>query len=85
MSIWRMAVFLVWRNYMKWASERRHQDTPAMRLGLTDHRLTPKEVLARRLFPGRVKLPERWSEYYWGRVQSREVPNGRQHTLRYAA
>ncbi|MFN8589375.1 MAG: hypothetical protein U0704_16405 [Candidatus Eisenbacteria bacterium] len=85
MSIWRMAVFLVWRNYMKWASERRHQDTPAMRLGITDHRLTPKEVLARRLFPGRVKLPERWSEYYWGRVQSREVPNGRQHTLRYAA
>lgn len=85
MSIWRMAMFVVWRNYMKWASERRRGDTPAMRLGITDHRLKPPEVLGARLFPGRVRLPERWSEYYWGRVKSREVPNGREHALKYAA
>ena len=85
MSIWRMAVFQVWRNYMKWSSERRHRDTPAMRLGLTDHRLKPQEVLAVRLFPSRVRLPERWAEYYRGEVKSRELPNGRAHTLQYAA
>lgn len=85
MSIWRMAVFQVWRNYMKWSSERRHRDTPAMRLGLTDHRLKPQEVLAVRLFPSRVRLPERWAEYYRGEVKSREMPNGRAHTLQYAA
>ena len=37
MAIWRMAVFMVWRNYMKWASERRRHDTPAMR---PDSRIT---------------------------------------------
>ncbi len=85
MSIWRMAVFVVWRNYMKWTSERRRKETPAMRLGITDHRLNPEEVLRTRLFPGRERLPERWNEYYWGRVKSREMPDGREHTLTYAA
>ena len=85
MAIWRLAVFVVWRNYMKWASERRHRDTPAMRLGLVDHRLKPEEVLTARLFPSRVRLPERWGEYYWGKVASREFPNGREHRLTYAA
>jgi hypothetical protein len=85
MAIWRLALFQVWRNYMKWASERRHLDTPAMRLGLVDHRISLEELLAERLFPGRVPLPQRWSEYYWGRVASREIPNGREHRLTYAA
>lgn len=85
MAIWRMAVFMVWRNYMKWTSERRHRDTPAMRLGLTAHRLVPHEVLTMRLFPSRVRLPGSWSEYYWGKVRSREIPNGRKHALKYAA
>lgn len=85
MGIWRMSLFMVWRNYIKWTSERKHKETPAMRIGLLDGRLKPQDVLAARLFPGRVRLPERWSEYYWGRVRSRELPNGRKHTLKLAA
>ena len=32
----RLRVFLVWRNYLKWFSERRHDATPAMRAGVCD-------------------------------------------------
>lgn len=84
-AILRMFVLLVWRNYMKSFSERAKDGSPAMRLGLLDRRLTVEEVLAQRLFPGRVPLPECWAKYYWGKVPTRAVPNGRGHSLRYAA
>jgi len=76
---------LAWRNYMKWVSERRRQDTPAMRLGLLSGRVTVTMLLRRRLFVTRIGLPERWQTYYWGKVGTRMVPRGRSHRLRYAA
>lgn len=85
MAIWRLWVLLVWRNYLKWVSERRHHDTPAMRLGLLEHQLGVKDVLRERLFVTRVGLPARWQPYYWGRVVTRRVARGREHRLRYAA
>jgi transposase-like protein len=85
MSIWRLCVMLVWRNFMKWVSERRHEDTPAMRLGIMQHRLRPRQLFAQRLFVSQIPLPERWRQYYFGKVVTRMVPNGREHTLRYAA
>jgi hypothetical protein len=42
----RLAVFLVWRNYIQPFSERRRGPTPAMRLGLIDRRLSVEDVLA---------------------------------------
>jgi hypothetical protein len=81
----RMAIFLVWRNYMKWISERKKETSPAMRLGITDHLLGVDEVLDRRLFPTRVELPERWADYYWRRIVTRMIPNGTRHQKRYAA
>jgi hypothetical protein len=79
-----MAIFLVWRNYMKWFSERKKETSPAMRLGITDHLLDADEVLDRRLFPTRVELPKRWEDYYWRRIVTRMIPNGARHQKRYA-
>jgi len=81
----RLALFLVWRNYVQPFSERRRGPTPAMRLGLLERRLGVEEVLSSRLFITRSDLPERWQAYYWRRLPTRAIPNGRQHQLTYAA
>jgi len=79
--LWR---FLVWRNYGKSFSEQHPGESPAMRLGLADHLLMPAEILARRLFPGRVDIPARWQEHYWHRTPTRCMPRVRTHRLKYA-
>ena len=81
----RLAVLMVWRNHLKWVSERHHRDTPAMRLGLGERPLPAGEVLRERLFPARCGLPERWARYYWREITSREIPRSTRHRLRYAA
>jgi hypothetical protein len=80
----RLAVFLVWRNYLKWFSERVRDGTPAMRLGVLERRLTLKEVMAQRRFPSRVALPERWGKYYRREVTTRRIAHCATHRLRYA-
>ncbi len=82
----RLAVFLVWRNYMNGRREkRRGSRTPAMERGMVEKRLTAEEVLAERLFPSRVKAPTRWGEYYERRVTTRVLGRNRGHELKYAA
>ena len=80
----RLAVFLVWRNYVKWFSERARDGTAAMRLGLKDGPVTVRELLGRRLFPSRVVPPERWQRYYDRRVTTRRIPGCASHQLTYA-
>jgi transposase-like protein len=80
----RFAVFVVWKNFVKLRWEKRCRATPAMLRGLVDRVLEVGEVLAGRLFPGRVELPPRWVEYYWGRVQTPVLGVNRRHALRYA-
>jgi hypothetical protein len=80
-----MWTFIVWRNFVKSFSERKRDASPAMRLGLSDHRWSVGEVLGERLFPERAGLPERWADYYWKRVPTRALPRLRGHTRRYAA
>jgi len=80
----RMGIFIVWRNWMKPFSERKQDASPAMRLGIADHRLMIEEVLAHRLFPSRVGLPEPWVEYYWSRVPTRTISRCVEHRRRYA-
>ena len=80
----RLWVFLVWRDYVKWFSERKHDGTPATRAGVCKGRWSVRGILKQRLFPGRIPLPERWADYYWRRVPTRRVPNGRRHSLQYA-
>jgi transposase-like protein len=81
----RLAVLLVWRNYIKHFSERKRDATPAMRLGLLERPLTMTEVLGQRLFPSKERLPARWMDYYAGLVQTGQIRNGRKHRLKYAA
>ncbi len=83
-SLWRLAIFQVWRNTMKSFSERRRDATPAQRLGLLDRKLEPTDLLARRLFPSQIRLPARQARYYRGEVPTRTRPGVRFHSLRYA-
>jgi hypothetical protein len=85
MAVWRLWVLLVSRNYLKWVSERRRANTPAMRLGIFPGRLRVRDLLRRRLFITRTRLPDRWQDYYFGRTVTRLLPRGRAHRLRYAA
>jgi transposase-like protein len=80
----RLAVLLVWRNAMKSFSEKRRDASPAQRLGLLERRLGVDDVLAARLFPSRIALPARWSDYYWRNVTTRRIPNGARHQAVYA-
>lgn len=81
----RLWLLVVWRNHVKSFSERRRDATPAMRAGVSERRYSLKDILERRLFPGRIRLPERWARYYWRRTPTRALPRVRTHTLRYAA
>jgi len=81
----RIFVFLVWRNAMKSFSEKARDATPAQRLGLLPRRLRIGDVLAERLFPTRIPLPERWGAYYRREVETRRIPNGQRFLRRYAA
>jgi transposase-like protein len=83
-SIARMWVLLVWRNYVKWFSERKRGGTPAMRAGVCRHPWSMKAILKERLFPWRIRLPEPWAEHYWGHVPSRQISNPQRHSPRYA-
>lgn len=80
----RLALLLVWRNYLKPFSERKRDATPAQRLRLVPRRLTLGDLLARRLFPTRIPLPARIARYYWRRVTTRSIPCCHVHRLRYA-
>jgi transposase-like protein len=80
----RLAILLVWRNYMKGRREKaRGSPTPAMELGLLDHRLSVGELLRGRLFRSRVDVPERWGEYYDRSVRTLVMARQRRHGLSY--
>jgi transposase-like protein len=80
----RLAVLLVWRNYIKRRWEKGDEKTPGMLVGLTERPLTAAEVLTGRLFRTRVELPPRWSMYYDGAVETRVQAVNRRHELKYA-
>jgi len=80
----RLWVLVVWCNHMKWFSERSPGQTPAMLAGVASRRLSAEALLARRLFPTRTELPQRWADHYWRRTPTRRIPKGRTHRLKYA-
>ena len=81
----RLAIFLVWRNYMTGRRQKvRGSPTPAQVRGMVDHRVGVAELLEGRLFVSRIGLPSRWAEYYWRTVRTRVLPRQRRHELRYA-
>jgi transposase-like protein len=61
----RLVLMAVWRNFVKGRSERQpDRSTPAMHAGLTRRPWLWAEVLARRRFPGRERVPPVWRELY---------------------
>ena len=81
----RLAIFMVWRNWMRPYSILRGGKTPAMRLGIANHKVGVDELLKERYFPSRIELPRRWQQYYAKTVITRAIPKGRKHELKYAA
>ena len=81
----RLAILLVWRNYMKGRREKtRGSPTPGMLRGMLEGPLNLPAVLRARQFRSRGSLPLRWSEYYDGRVRTRGLSRNREHVLSYA-
>ncbi len=80
----RLAVFMVWRNFVKLRWENKCEQTPAMLRGIEERVLTACEVLAKRLFVTQIDLGERWGDYYWRRVETVVMPVNRRHRLKYA-
>jgi len=81
----RLAIFLVWRNYIKGRREKkRGSPTPAMCRGLMNRPVGLEELLSQRLFYDHVWLPERWRRYYTRSVRTRALGSHRTHHLKYA-
>jgi len=83
-ALYRAAIWVVWRNYVKSRSERRRDDPPAVVLGIEARRWRVREILAARRFPWRRPL-EGWLERcYFGRIPTRAMPRTREHRAVYA-
>jgi hypothetical protein len=81
----RCFLFVVWRNFVKDRSERKPTGrTPAMKLGLARERWSWAVVLSRRLFPGRLKVPQRWMRFYRQMMQTPAVGTNQLHAPRNA-
>jgi hypothetical protein len=81
----RTALMVVWRNFVKKVSERTGKpETPAMRVGVAARPWSWGDVLARRRFPGRVRLPEGWTRIYRRGWITPAVGRNCAHQLRHA-
>jgi len=83
-ALYRLAVWTVWRNYIKDRSENRRVGTPAMSLGLTQAPMTVGEVLEKRHFPSRANISGWLSRCYFGRIATRAMLGCRVHQNRHA-
>jgi transposase-like protein len=83
-ALYRMAIWLVWRNYMKSVSENRRDEPPAVQLGQIPKRLTVSDVLAERRFPWRHELRGWLERCYFARIPTRRLARCREHALRFA-
>jgi transposase-like protein len=84
-SVERLAILLVWRNYMKGRREKvRGSPTPAMERGMMDRPLEIEELLEMRIFRTRCELPPAWSGYYDRTVETRALTVNRKHELKMA-
>lgn len=81
----RLFLTVVWRNFIKWRSERRpDRRTPAMCLGLTTAPWRWPGLLSRRLFPRRISLTRAWRQLYQRDWTTPVLPSNLRHRLRHA-
>ena len=84
-ALYRLAIWVVWRNYMKDRSENAPKGTPAKALGITKRALELRDVLRERLMPGHRAPIRGWlEECYFGRIVTRAIENNVSHRARYA-
>jgi len=83
-SIEKLAIFQVWRNYIKRRREKGDCVTSAMQLGVAKTPWRIRDVLAGRRFFHKTKLSHRWEQYYRRDVDTSALPVNRRHTLTYA-
>jgi len=81
----RLAILLVWRNYIKGRREKvRGSPTPAMERGMLDRPLRVIELLKERIFRSLCWLPPRWRDYYERTVRTRALGTNNRHSLAMA-
>jgi transposase-like protein len=83
-ALYRAAIWVVWRNYMKPRSERRRDAPPGVAIGAIPKQLTLSEVLAQRYVPWRTSLGSWLERCYFGRIPTRRMVQRRSHDLVYA-
>jgi transposase-like protein len=83
-AMYRVAIWAVWRNYIKDRSENRRVGTPAMALGLRRRAMTVHEVLSERLLPTQIGISGWISRCYFGRIATRAIERCRSHRAVYA-
>jgi transposase-like protein len=84
-ALYRMAIFTVWRNYMKDRSENRKIGPPAKALGIIKGAMTVADILAKRFFTDIVGVGRGWlRECYFGRIPTRALEGCRAHTAKFA-
>jgi hypothetical protein len=83
-SIEKLAVFQVWRNYMKSRWEKLPGVTSAMLLGLAIRPWQSWDLLKERLFFEKSSLSPCWQQYYRRDVTTAALAVNRTHRLRYA-
>jgi hypothetical protein len=82
--LYRTAIWLVWRNYIKSRSENRRDSPPAQVLGLIRRALTVAQILASRLFPDRERVSGWLKRCYFAQIPTRAIENCRSHAAKYA-
>jgi hypothetical protein len=80
----KLAIFQVWRNYVKRRWEKGPPVSSAMEKGLTERLIRVKDILKKRYFRGHEVLPSVWSRYYDRTVATPALGVNRTHTLSYA-
>ena len=83
-TLYRMAIWAVWRNYIKNTSENRKTGPPAVGLGLIKMAMTVPDVLAGRCFPEEVELSGWLLRCYFGQIVTRAIRKCRAHEAVHA-
>jgi hypothetical protein len=83
-ALYRVAIWTVWRNYIKDRSENRKIGPPAAALGLIRRAMTVGEVLSERCFPDQVGISGWVSRCYFARIATRAIEKCRSHRAVYA-
>jgi hypothetical protein len=78
-AMYRAAIWVVWRNYVKSRSENKRNSPPAVVLGLIRKKLSIAKILEIRLFPSQMELGSWVRRCYDGRIRTRRLDKNRSH------